>query len=98
MESDSHLAVLDEILKVSHHSVIQQTWAGDLLGARHDTRHWNGDLNKYNAPWPQGAHIQPGFTDRSQCGVVGGAEDIRKLLSQAREEWKTGSGKASHKR
>lgn len=63
MESDSHLAVLDEILKVSHHSVIQQTWTGDLLGARHGAGLWGGDLNKYNTPWPQGTHIQPGFTE-----------------------------------
>lgn len=31
---DSHLAILDEILKTGHHLVIQQIQTGDLLGAR----------------------------------------------------------------
>lgn len=82
----SHLATLGEILEVSHHLVIQQTWIGYLLGARHGTELWDRDLSKYITPWPGGVHTQQGFSDRSQYGVVGhaGAEGTQKPLSQAR--------------
>lgn len=46
----SHLAIPSELLEVSHHSVIQQTWIGDLLGARHGVRSRDRDLSKYDTP------------------------------------------------
>lgn len=57
------------------------------------------ELGKYITPWPGGTHTQQGFPDRLQYGVVGheGAEGTQKPLSQAREGWKAGSGKASHR-